>query len=59
MAELARRLRHTNDLVSAATEDMQPLGGMEALDAPYNRVSIREMIQKRTAGSPFSSWARC
>jgi CRP-like cAMP-binding protein len=47
MAELARRLRHTNDLVSAATEDMQRLGGMEALDAPYNRVSIREMIQKR------------
>lgn len=44
MAELARRLRHTNDLVSAATEDMQRLGGMEALDAPYNRVSIREMI---------------
>jgi len=47
MAELARRLRHTNDLVSAATEDMQRLGGIEALDAPYNRVSIREMIQKR------------
>ena len=44
MAELARRLRHTNELVSAATEDMQRLGGMEALDAPYNRVSIREMI---------------
>jgi len=47
MAELARRLRHTNELVSAATEDMQRLGGMEALDAPYNRVSIVEMIQKR------------
>jgi CRP-like cAMP-binding protein len=47
MAELARRLRHTNELVSAATEDMQRLGGMEALDAPYNRVSIMEMIQKR------------
>jgi CRP-like cAMP-binding protein len=46
MAELDRRLRH-NELVSAATEDMQRLGGMEALDAPYNRVSIREMIQKR------------
>jgi CRP-like cAMP-binding protein len=47
MAELARRLRHTNVLVSAATEDMQRLGGMEALDAPYSRVPILEMIQKR------------
>ena len=47
MAELARRLRHTNELVSAATEDMQRLGGMEALDAPYTHVSIVEMIQKR------------
>jgi cation transporter-like permease len=47
MAELAQRLRHTNELVSAATEDMQRLGGMEALDAPYSRVSIWEMIQKR------------
>jgi cation transporter-like permease len=47
MAELAQRLRHTNELVSRATEDMQRLGGMEALDAPYNRVSIWEMIQKR------------
>jgi cation transporter-like permease len=47
MAELAQRLRHTNELVSAATEDMQRMGGMEALDAPYCQVSIWEMIQKR------------
>jgi cation transporter-like permease len=47
MAELAQRLRHTNELVSSATEDMQRLGGMEALDAPYSRVPIWEMIQKR------------
>lgn len=30
-----------------ATEDMQKLGGMEALEAPYLRVSFWEMIRKR------------
>ncbi|WP_437202561.1 magnesium transporter [Planctomicrobium sp. SH664] len=30
-----------------ATEDMQKIGGMEALDAPYLDVSFREMVQKR------------
>jgi magnesium transporter len=30
-----------------ATEDIQKLGGMEALDAPYLRVGLFRMIQKR------------
>jgi magnesium transporter len=30
-----------------ATEDIQKLGGMEALDAPYFQISLRDMIQKR------------
>jgi len=30
-----------------ATEDIQKLGGMEALDAPYFRVGLGEMIKKR------------
>lgn len=47
MGDLAARLRHTNDLVAAATEDMHKMGGMEALDAPYTRVSVWEMIRKR------------
>jgi magnesium transporter len=32
---------------SLATRDIQKLGGMEALDAPYFNVSIRGMLQKR------------
>lgn len=32
---------------SEATEDIQKLGGSEALDAPYNQVSMWEMIRKR------------
>ena len=47
MAELARRLRQTNALVSTLTEDMQRMGGMEALDAPYVDVPIWQMVQKR------------
>lgn len=47
MGDLAARLRHTNDLVAAATEDMHKMGGMEALDAPYATVSVWEMIRKR------------
>lgn len=47
MGDLASRLRHTNDLVAAATEDMHKMGGMEALDAPYTKVSVWEMIRKR------------
>lgn len=31
-----------------ATEDIQKLGGMEALDAPYIKVSFIEMIKKRS-----------
>ena len=30
-----------------ATEDIQKLGGMEALDAPYLRIGLFEMIKKR------------
>ena len=30
-----------------ATEDIQKLGGMEALDAPYLRIGIWEMVRKR------------
>jgi magnesium transporter len=30
-----------------ATEDIQKLGGMEALDAPYLRISLLSMIKKR------------
>ncbi|HXA15870.1 MAG TPA: magnesium transporter [Thermoanaerobaculia bacterium] len=30
-----------------ATEDIQKLGGMEALDAPYLQVNVLEMIKKR------------
>lgn len=32
---------------SEATEDIQKIGGMEALDAPYMQVGIRAMIRKR------------
>jgi len=36
------------DLVEKeATEDIQKMGGMEALDAPYLKISLREMIKKR------------
>lgn len=47
MVELGSRLRHTNELVSQATEDMQKMGGMEALDAPYARVGLWKMVRKR------------
>lgn len=30
-----------------ATEDIQKLGGMEALDAPYLRIGLGEMVRKR------------
>ena len=30
-----------------ATEDMQKLGGMEALDAPYFKISLVDMLKKR------------
>jgi CRP-like cAMP-binding protein/cation transporter-like permease len=47
MADLAARLRHTNELVSAATEDMHRMGGMEALDTPYSNAPVWLMIRKR------------
>jgi cation transporter-like permease len=47
MAELGARLRHTNELVAQTTEDMQKMGGMEALDAPYSSVGFWQMVKKR------------
>jgi cation transporter-like permease len=47
MTELGSRLRHTNELVAQTTEDMQKMGGMEALDAPYTSVGFWQMIKKR------------
>ncbi|HEY7160304.1 MAG TPA: magnesium transporter [Acidobacteriota bacterium] len=47
MGELGERLRRTNDLVASLTEDMQKLGGMEALDEPYSEVSFWSIVQKR------------
>lgn len=36
-----------NVVQKEATEDIQKLGGMEALDAPYMKVRFFEMVQKR------------
>jgi len=47
LAELGGRLRHTNELVAQTTEDIQKMGGMEALDAPYTQVSFWSMVKKR------------
>ena len=34
-----------------ATEDMQKVGGVEALDAPYLQIELRRMIRKRVGSS--------
>jgi cation transporter-like permease len=47
MSELASRLRHTNDQIAKFTSDMQRMGGMEALDAPYSDVGFWKMVRKR------------
>ena len=47
MADLGSRLRRTNELASKVTEDMQKLGGMEALNAPYRNVGLWVMVRKR------------
>jgi magnesium transporter len=47
ITELGARLRHTNELVARTTEDMQKMGGMEALDAPYTQVGFWSMVKKR------------
>lgn len=47
LADLGARLRHTNELVAKTTEDMQKMGGMEALDAPYSQVGFWAMVKKR------------
>jgi len=41
-----------------ASEDIQKIGGMEALDGPYLQIGFWEMVKKR-AGWRFCSWARC
>ena len=47
VTELGFRLRHTNELVAKATQEMQRLGGMEALDMPYTQVSFWSIVKKR------------
>ncbi len=47
MAELGSRLRHTNELVAKATEDIQRMGGMEALEVPYTQVGFWPIVRKR------------
>jgi magnesium transporter len=34
-------------LVSETTEDLQKLGGMEALDEPYTQITLGKMVRKR------------
>ena len=41
------------------SEDIQKIGGMEALDAPYFEISFWRMVQKRGAGWRSFSLARC
>ena len=46
-------------LVSEQTEDVQKLGGMEAIDEPYLQISFAgNAPQARAAGWRSSSWAR-
>ena len=47
MAELGARLRNTNELIQKATEDLQRIGGMEALDMPYTQSSFWSIVKKR------------
>ena len=42
-----------------ATEDIQKLGGMEALDAPYLEIAFTRMLRSAAAGSRCCSSARC
>ena len=42
-----------------ATEDIQKLGGMEALDAPYLAVDLWSMVRSAPAGCRRCSSARC
>ena len=42
-----------------ATEDIQKLGGMEALEAPYLETGLLAMIASAPAGCRRCSWARC
>jgi len=53
------RHRHADDVLdiaeSEATEDIQKLGGSEALEAPYMQVGLWSMIRKRAVGYRRSS----
>ena len=42
-----------------ATEDIQKMGGMEALDAPYLKIGITSMIKKRAGWLAVCSSAKC
>ena len=53
----------TDDMLDVAeeeaTEDIQKLGGMEALDEPYTTVPFRRMVRNARPGSSFCSSAKC
>jgi magnesium transporter len=42
-----------------ATEDVQKLGGMEALDEPYMQIGFARCSASASGGSSSSSSARC
>ena len=42
-----------------ATEDIQKLGGMEALDAPYLKIGLLLMFASARAGWSFCFWVKC
>ena len=42
-----------------ATEDIQKLGGMEALDEPYTTIPFLRMVKKRATWLIFCFSARC
>ena len=42
-----------------ATEDIQKMGGMEALDAPYLTIGMFSMIKNARAGWPCSFLGKC
>ncbi len=43
-----------------ATEDIQKMGGSEALDEPYTTIALhRGSVKQRRAGWWFCSWAKC
>lgn len=47
ITEMGARLRHTNELVAKTTEEIQKMGGMEALDVPYAQGGFWPIVRKR------------